>query len=39
VDVNAGIESKPGKKDHTLLKEFVARAKSIPVSYRDEEES
>ena len=39
VDVNIGIESKPGKKDHTLLREFIARAKSVPVSYRDEEES
>ena len=38
VDVSTGIESKPGKKDHTALREFVARAKSIPVSYRDEEE-
>ncbi len=38
VDVNTGIESKPGKKDHKLLRDFVARAKSIPVSYRDEED-
>jgi len=38
VDVNAGIEAKPGKKDHSLLREFIARAKSIPMEYRDEEE-
>jgi len=39
IDVSAGIESKPGKKDYGLMREFIARAKSIPVSYRDEEES
>lgn len=38
VDVNTGIESKPGKKNHKLMQEFVARAKSIQVSYPDEEE-
>ena len=38
VDVNTGIESKPGKKNHRLMQEFIARAKSIPVSYREDEE-
>lgn len=37
VDVNSGIESKPGKKNHKLMQEFIARAKSIQVSYRDDE--
>jgi len=38
VDVNSGIESKPGKKNHKLMQEFIARAKSIPVSYGDDDE-
>lgn len=38
VDVNTGIESKPGKKDLAKMRDFIARAKSVPVSYRDEEE-
>jgi phosphoribosylanthranilate isomerase len=37
VDVSSGVESRPGKKDPEKVRDFIARAKSIPVSYRDDE--
>jgi phosphoribosylanthranilate isomerase len=30
VDVCSGVESKPGVKDHSLLREFIRAAKSAP---------
>ncbi len=38
VDVSSGVEAKPGKKDPAKVRDFIARAKSIPVSYRDDEQ-
>jgi len=38
VDVSSGVEAKPGKKDHGKVRDFISRAKSIPVSYRDDEQ-
>jgi phosphoribosylanthranilate isomerase len=38
VDVNTGVEAKPGKKDVARMREFIARAKSVPVSFEDEDE-
>lgn len=37
VDVSSGVEARPGKKDPEKVRDFIARAKSIPVSYRDDE--
>ena len=37
VDVSSGVEAAPGKKDPAKVRDFIARAKSIPVSYRDDE--
>lgn len=39
VDVSSGVEAKPGKKDPAKVRDFIARAKSIPVSYYDDEQS
>ena len=38
VNVSSGVEAKPGKKDHGKVRDFISRAKSIPVSYRDDEQ-
>jgi phosphoribosylanthranilate isomerase len=38
VDVSSGVEARPGKKDPAKVRDFIARAKSIPVSYRDDEQ-
>lgn len=38
VDVSSGVEAKPGKKDPAKVHDFIMRAKSIPVSYRDDEQ-
>jgi phosphoribosylanthranilate isomerase len=38
VDVSSGVEASPGKKDPAKVRDFIARAKSIPVSYRDDEQ-
>ena len=32
VDVSSGVESKPGIKDHALLRRFIAAAKGIDVN-------
>ncbi len=39
VDVSSGVEARPGKKDPAKIRDFIARAKSIPVSYQDDNES
>lgn len=38
VDVSSGVEAMPGKKDRVKVRDFITRAKSIPVSYRDDEQ-
>jgi phosphoribosylanthranilate isomerase len=35
VDVCSGIEAKPGKKNPDKVRDFIARAKSIPLSYHE----
>lgn len=37
VDVSSGVESAPGKKSPAKVREFIMRAKSVPVSYHDDE--
>jgi len=39
VDVSSGVESAPGKKNPAKVREFIMRAKSVPVSYHDDEKS
>ena len=38
VDVSSGVEAEPGRKDPVKVREFIMKAKSIPVSYGDDEE-
>ncbi|MCI0554998.1 MAG: phosphoribosylanthranilate isomerase [Anaerolineae bacterium] len=36
VDVCSGTEKHPGKKDHTKIVDFIARAKSVQLSYNED---
>ena len=38
VDVSSGVEGSPGRKDPKKVREFIKRAKSIPVSYHGDDE-
>jgi phosphoribosylanthranilate isomerase len=38
VDVSSGVEGSPGKKDPIKVRKFITRAKSVPVSYHDDDE-
>ncbi|MFH0989698.1 MAG: phosphoribosylanthranilate isomerase [bacterium] len=39
IDVNTGVEKKPGLKDTEKIREFIARARNIPLMYDQELDS